>query len=428
MLQGKLSLSNIPSAIQGYGLAVLSVAMALGTALLLASYNVRRMEFPLLLLAIAVTAWYAGVGPGIVTVVLSGLAFDYFFTEPLHTLYITSSDLPYWIIFIVFASLFTWFSAVRRRVERDLLQSHDELEKEVAVRTQQASLLDLTRDTIFVRDMSDIITYWNRGAQELYGWTAEQAIGKHAHQLLRTVFPVSLEEIQTELLSTSRWEGELEKTKADGTHLVVASRCSLQRDERDSPIAILETNNDVTQRKRGEEEIRNLNRELGKRTTELEAINKELEAFAYSVSHDLRAPLRHMVGYTELLQRNASSLLDEKGDRCMMMILESAKRMGTLIDDLLAFSQIGRAETRETMVSMEQLVREVQTEVWQETDARNITSRVGPLPDLYGDRSMLKLAFVNLYLQCCEIHPHTLPTRDRDRSHRETKRWRGGFH
>jgi PAS domain S-box-containing protein len=181
-----------------------------------------------LLLAIAVTACYAGIGPGIVTVVLSGLAFDYFFTEPLHTLYITSSDLPYWIIFIVFASLFTWFSAVRRRVERDLLQSHDELEKEVAVRTQQASLLDLTRDTIFVRDMSDIITYWNRGAQELYGWTAEQAIGKHAHQLLRTVFPVSLEEIQTELLSTSRWEGELEKTKADGTPLVKFTRTRSQ--------------------------------------------------------------------------------------------------------------------------------------------------------------------------------------------------------
>jgi PAS domain S-box-containing protein len=299
-------------------------------------------------------------------------------------------------VFILFALLITWFATLRRRVERELLQSRDELQQEVTVRTQQASLLDLTHDTIFVRDMSDIITYWNRGAQELYGWTAEQAVGKHTHQLLRTVFPVPIEEIQAELLRTGRWEGELEKTKADGTRVVAASRWSLRRDDQQAPIAILETNNDITQRRRGEEEVRKLNQQLEKRSAELEAINKELEAFAYSISHDLRAPLRHMVGFTELLQKNAASLVDDKGRRYMMMILESAKRMGVLIDDLLAFSRIGRAETRETLVSLEQLVKEVQSEVLQETDGRNITWKVGPLPDLYGDRSMLKLALVNL--------------------------------
>jgi PAS domain S-box-containing protein len=144
----------------------------------------------------------------------------------------------------------------------------------VAVRTQQASLLNLTHDTIFVRDMSDIITYWNRGAQELYGWTAEEAIGKRSHDLLRTVFPEPLDDIAADLLRTGRWEGELEKTKSDGTRVVVASRWSLQRNEQRIPIAILETNNDITQRKRGEEEVSKLNQELGKRTVELETINK----------------------------------------------------------------------------------------------------------------------------------------------------------
>ena len=396
MREAKPSVPKIPAPIQRYGLAGLSVAIALGTALFLQRHSFRGVEFPLFLFAIALTVWYAGVGPAILAVVLSSLAFDYFFAEPLYTLYVRRSDLPYFIVFVLFALLLTWFSAVRRRVERELLQSRDELKQEVSVRTQQASLLNLTHDTIFVRDMNDIITYWNRGAEELYGWTAEQAIGKQAHQLLQTVSPMPLDEIQAELLRTSRWEGELEKTKADGTSLVVASRWSLRRNERESPIAILETNNDITQRKRGEEEVRSLNQELGKRTIELEAINKELEAFAYSISHDLRAPLRHIVGYTELLQKNALPVLDEKGHRYMVTILESARRMGTLIDDLLAFSRIGRAETRETMVSLEQLVQEVQSEVRQETDGRNITWRVGPLPDLYGDRPMLKLALVNL--------------------------------
>jgi PAS domain S-box-containing protein len=396
MPRWKLSSPNTPSVLQRHGLAILSVAIALGIGLLLERSHFHNVEFPLFLFAIVVTVWYAGVGPGILAVVLSGLAFDFFFTEPLYSLYIGRSEIPYYIIFILFASLLTWFSAVRRRVEGDLLESRDKLEQEVALRTQQASLLNLTHDTIFVRDMSDIITYWNRGAQELYGWTAEEAIGTRSHDLLRTVFPAPLDDISADLLGTGRWEGELEKTKSDGTHVVVASRWSLQRNEQRIPIAILETNNDITQRKRGEEEVRKLNQELGKRTVELEAINKELEAFAYSISHDLRAPLRHMVGFTELLQKNASSVVDEKGRRYMSTILESAKRMGTLIDDLLAFSRIGRAEARESRVNLEQLVKEVQSEVAQEAEGRNITWRLGPMPDLYGDRSMLKVALVNL--------------------------------
>jgi len=396
MPRWKLSSPKIPSVIQRYGLAILSVVIGLGIGLLLERSHFHDVEFPLFLLAIVVTVWYAGVGPGILAVVLSSLAFDFFFTEPVYSFYVSRSELPYYFVFILFALLLTWFSAVRRRVERDLLQSRDELEQEVAMRTQQASLLNLTHDTIFVRDMSDVITYWNRGAQELYGWRAEEAIGKRSHDLLRTVFPAPLDDMAADLLRNGRWEGELEKTKSDGTRVVVASRWSLQRNEQRIPIAILETNNDITQRKRGEEEVRQLNQELGKRTIELEAINKELEAFAYSISHDLRAPLRHMVGFTELLQKNASSVVDDKGRRYMTTILESAKRMGTLIDDLLAFSRIGRAEARESIVNLEELINEVRSEVAQEAEGRNITWKLGPLPDLCGDRSMLKLALVNL--------------------------------
>jgi signal transduction histidine kinase len=153
---------------------------------------------------------------------------------------------------------------------------------------------------------------------------------------------------------------------------------------------------EVEQRKHREDEIRSLNQELAKRATELEATNKELESFAYSVSHDLRAPLRHVVGFSELLQKQASSSLDDKSHRYMRTILESAKRMGNLIDDLLAFSRIGRAETRQTKVDLEQLVKEVVAEIGQDTRGRDIAWKIGALPVCYGDRSMLRLVVVNL--------------------------------
>jgi PAS domain S-box-containing protein len=384
------------SAIRGYSLAILSVAIALMAGLLLANFNFPAVAFPLFLFAIAIIVWREGTGPGVCALILSSLVFNYFFTPPIYSFYITPADLPYYGVFILFAMLITWFSAVRRSVERDLRHSRDELEKEVAVRTQQASLLDLTHDTIFVRDTADVITYWNRGAEELYGWTAEQAIGKRSHELLQTVFPAPLEEINEELLTTGRWEGEVGHIKADESRVVVASRWALRRDEDDRPAGVLETNNDITERKHREEEIRNLNQELLRRSTELEATNKELEAFAYSVSHDLRAPLRHVAGYAEMLQKNASPLLDDKGQRYMTVILESAKKMGKLIDDLLAFSRMGRAEARRTMVSLDQLVKEVLSEAQQETNNRDIVWKIDSLPLCYGDRSMLRLVLVNL--------------------------------
>jgi PAS domain S-box-containing protein len=396
MARPNLQLQFAHSPVLRYGLAVASFAIALGLALLAQRYGFHNVEVPLFLFAVAVTAWYAGPRPAALAVVLSIAFFDYFFTEPRYTFYVTSSDIPYLIVFISFALLVAWFSAVRRRVEGDLRQARDELQIEVVERTQQASLLNLTHDSIFVRNMDFVITFWNLGAQELYGWSAEDAIGKHSQELLQTVFPAPLEDIHRELLRTGRWEGELKRTTAQGTTVVVAARYALRRDEQARPVAILETSNDITERKRREEEIQGLNQELAERSTQLESINKELEAFAYSVSHDLRAPLRHIAGFTELLHKKVSSVVDEKSNRYIAMILDSTKRMGNLIDDLLAFSRIGRAETQKTLFSLTQLVREALTEVRQDTEGRNIAWKIGALPDFYGDRSMLRLVLVNL--------------------------------
>lgn len=121
---------------------------------------------------------------------------------------------------------------------------------------EQASLLGLTHDAIFVCDMTGTLNYWNRAAQELYGWTAKDAVGTLTHNLLRTIFPSPREEITAELMRTGRWEGELVQTTKDGRQIAVSSRWSLQRDKRGSPMGYLETNNDITERKLAEESLK----------------------------------------------------------------------------------------------------------------------------------------------------------------------------
>jgi len=130
------------------------------------------------------------------------------------------------------------------------------LAEQTSVLAEQAALLDLTQDSIFVRDMNDRITLWNHGAANTYGFSPERAIGCVTHELLHTEFPSPLEEIQAALLAHDHWEGELVHTRADQTCITVAGRWALQRDADGKPRAILEINNDITERKRGEDALR----------------------------------------------------------------------------------------------------------------------------------------------------------------------------
>ena len=186
MSKPEISSGRALSPILRYGLAIACPCVALAVALLLVRYGFINSVF---LFGIAIVSWFAGPGPALLAVVISTTARDYFFIEPLHSFIIRPSDIPHLMIFLLFAWLIMGFAAVRRRVERELRETTDKLEIEVAERNRQASLLNLTHDTIFVRDMGEIITYWNRGAQELYGWMAEDAIGRRAARPITNDLP-----------------------------------------------------------------------------------------------------------------------------------------------------------------------------------------------------------------------------------------------
>jgi PAS domain S-box-containing protein len=168
---------------------------------------------------------------------------DFFFIKPFFAFEVANpQDLTTLSAFLITSIVIT--SLVRRL--RRLGQAHRE----------QARLLDLTRDSVLVRDLENVITYWNRGGEELYGWKREEAVGKVAHQLLQTIFPAPLERITEELFGSGRWEGELLHTRRDGIRVTVSSRWSVQRGDEGQPIGTLETNNDITERKRAEDTLR----------------------------------------------------------------------------------------------------------------------------------------------------------------------------
>jgi PAS domain S-box-containing protein len=218
----------------------------------------------------------------------------------------------------------------RKAAEAELARSREVLR-------EQASLLDLTHDTVFVRDMNDIITYWNHGAEELYGWCREEAVGKTAHQLLQTRFPEALAEINAQLLRTSRWEGELVHTKRDGAQVVVASRWALQRDERGDAVAVLETNNDVTEQRRREREREEMQRRL-QQAAKMEAVGR----LAGGIAHDFNNVLSGILGYGETLVEEAPEASPLR--RYAQNMLTAANRGRGLVEQILGYSRSQRGK------------------------------------------------------------------------------------
>lgn len=267
---------------------------------------------------------------------------------------------------------------------------------QAAIQKAQADLLELANESIFVRDMDGRISYWNCGAEKIYGWSRAEAIGKISHTLLNTGFPEPFENIRERLLREGIWEGELAHSRSDGGRITVASRWALQRYESGQPPVILEINNDITAQREAEEAIRRLNQHLRHRTDELEAANKELEAFCYSVSHDLRAPLRGVDGFSRILTEEYGPRLDDEARRLLGIVRGEAKRMGELIDDLLEFSRMGRRDMQFTSCDMTSLARGAFEQIDPQARSRVRHFSLTPLPPAFGDQAMLRQVFFNI--------------------------------
>jgi two-component system, LuxR family, sensor kinase FixL len=380
-----------------YGLAVLSVAIGLGSALLLRKFDLRESLF---LMAIAVTVWFGGMGPGLLAIVLSILSLDYFFLAPIYSISIDLSHLPYLILFTLFGLSISWLSASRRHAEQYLRQARNELQRKVAEQIdelrKQASLLNLTHDSIFVRNTNDAITYWNRGAEELYGWKAEEALGKVTHQLMQTEFPAPLEEIQAELLRTGRWEGELVHTKIDGTQVVVASRWALQRDDSGKPVGVLETNNDISERKRAEDALRQAEADLT-HVSRVTTMGELTASLAHEVNQPIAAAVTDANTCLRWLTRDHPDVQEAR--EAALRMAKDATRAAEIITRIRLLFKKGTVQRE--LIDVNEVIREMIVLLRSELTRYSISVRTALPPDLpqvMGDRVQLQQVFMNLML------------------------------
>jgi two-component system sensor kinase FixL len=261
---------------------------------------------------------------------------------------------------------------------------------------EQAGLLALTHDTIFVRGMDDVITYWNRGAEELYGWSSEEAVGKVTHQLMQTMFPAPLEEINAELLRTDRWEGELIHTKRDGKRATVSSRWSLQRDGQGRPAMILETNNDITERKQAEQALHQAQAELA-HVSRLATVG-ELTA---SIAHEVRQPLTAVISNGNAgrnwLARQPPEL--DQARECLRSIIRDCNRAEEVLKRIR--SLVKKSPLVRARLDLNEAIQEVLAIV--EPEARRYAVLVrrdlaASLPPVQGDRVQLQQVILNLVM------------------------------
>lgn len=260
-------------------------------------------------------------------------------------------------------------------------------------------LIDAVKDYAIVSlDPSGLITTWNAGAQRLKGYAAEEIVGQHVSRLYPpdALAEGKLEEELRGAEASGHVDDQGWRVRKDGSRFWAEVVTTALRDPDGKLVGFVKIDKDITARREAEEQIQMLNKELNQRVFELGTANKELESFSYSVSHDLRAPLRHVDGFAHILKEEFSEGIPANGLKYLDRILDAATHMGHLVDDLLSLARIGRQEMKREKTDMGDLVKQAITGIPPEPGEREIEWRIEPLPELYCDPGLIRLALTNL--------------------------------
>lgn len=263
-----------------------------------------------------------------------------------------------------------------------------------------SSIVESSDDAIIGKDLTGKVVSWNRGAQRMFGYDAGEIVGTSVEILLAPDRP---DEERRILENARRGETHVYETvriRKDGRPVDVSLAISPIRDAHGDVVGVSSIARDITQRKRAEEQILKLNAELEHRvqmrTAELTAANQELEAFTYSVAHDLRAPLRHIDAFTRILQEDFAGTFPPEAAQLLDTIRRGSENMSRLVNDLLNLAHVGRQEMKKERTSLNLIIAEVIAEMRRETRGREIEWRIAQLPLVNGDPGLLKQVFANL--------------------------------
>ena len=265
---------------------------------------------------------------------------------------------------------------------------------------EQAKLLDLTHDCIIEGDMNNVISYWNRSAEALFGWTAAEAVGKISYQLLSATFPIPLDAVMTELLSTDRWEGDVVRRKRDGTSVIQACRWSLKRDERGQPVGIVETSNDITARRQAQEALRDTQEDLAR-------VNRVmlLSELTSSIAHEVKQPLSAIstsVGAATRWLITVPPHLDE-ANAALERIARDCQRASEIISRVSALAK--KEVPHKDQLDINATIREViamTDDVLQRNHVVLRTGLLSGLPVVTADRVQVQQVILNLITNAVE--------------------------
>ncbi len=287
------------------------------------------------------------------------------------------------------------------KIARDITESRRTRAALRRSEEQFQMMLDALPQLAWIADADGAIFWYNQRWYDYTGTTAEEMMGwgwQRVHD--STILPAVVERWTAAIAAAEPFDMEFPLRSASGEFRWFLTRSVPLRDADGTVQRWIGTNTDISEKRDAEEEIHELNATLEQRvldrTAQLEAANKELEAFSYSVSHDLRAPLRAVDGFSQAVVEDYAALLPAEGQRYLQTIREGAQRMGALIDDLLAFSRLGRAAVVRREIDVESQVREIFDEQKAQYEGREIELINGHLPPCSGDATLLRQVWVNL--------------------------------